>query len=197
MTFKLGLTGSIGMGKSTTAKMFAQEGCAVWDADAAVHRLYSKGGAAVAPMGAAFPSAIVEGSVSRDALREIIGNDPSALQTIEAIVHPLLGTDRASFIAETNKAILVFDIPLLFETGGDERMDAVVCVFTDADTQRSRVLERSTMSEAQFEQILAKQMPIDEKRTKSDYEIDTDTLEHARAQVLAVIEDIKGKIANA
>ncbi|MGH1576112.1 dephospho-CoA kinase [Planktotalea sp.] len=197
MTFKLGLTGSIGMGKSTTAKMFAQAGCDVWDADAAVHRLYSKGGAAVAPMSVAFPSAIAEGAVSRDALREVIGADPSALKIIETIVHPLVGEDRARFIAESNKDILVFDIPLLFETGGDQRMDAVACVFTDADTQRTRVLERGTMSEMQFEQILAKQMPIEEKRARSNYEIETDTLEHAQAQVLAVIEDIKGMMRDA
>ena len=197
MTFKLGLTGSIGMGKSTTAKMFVEAGCDVWDADAAVHRLYSKGGAAVAPMADAFPSAIVEDAISRDVLREIIGADASALKVIESIVHPLVGSDRARFISESNKAILVFDIPLLFETGGDQRMDAVACVYTDADTQRTRVMERGTMSEAQFKQILAKQMPIEEKRAKADYEIETDTLDHARAQVLAVIEDIKRKIRDA
>jgi dephospho-CoA kinase len=197
MTFKLGLTGSIGMGKSTTAKMFAEAGCDVWDADAAVHRLYKKGGAAVAPMGDAFPTAIIDGAVSRDALREIIGSDPSALKQIELIVHPLLGEDRADFIARSASDILVFDIPLLFETGGDARMDAVVCVSIDDDTQRARVLERGTMSEAQFEQIRAKQMPIAEKRARSDYVIETTSLDHARTQVTAVIEDIKSRLANA
>lgn len=197
MSFLLGLTGSIGMGKSTTAQMFADAGCDVWDADAAVHRLYAKGGAAIAPMRAAFPSAVVDGAVSRDVLREIIGAHPSALKRIEVIVHPLVGADRATFISESNKAIMVFDIPLLFETGGDKHMDAVACVFTDATTQRTRVMERGTMSEAQFEQILAKQMPIAEKCAKADYEIETDSLEHANARVLAVIEDIKRKIANA
>lgn len=197
MTFKLGLTGSIGMGKSTTAKMFAEAGCDVWDADAAVHRLYAKNGAAVAPMEAVFPSVIRDGAVSRDALREMISADPTALKTIETIVHPLVGADRAAFISESNKAILVFDIPLLFETGGDAQMDAVACVHVDPATQRARVLERGTMSEAQFEQILAKQMPIEEKRARSDYEIETDTLENAKAQVLAVIADIKEKLADA
>lgn len=197
MSFKLGLTGSIGMGKSTTAKMFADAGCDVWDADAAVHRIYEKHGAAVDPMQAAFPEAIVDGSVSRDALKRIIGNDPSALKQIEAIVHPLLGEDRARFISESNKVILVFDIPLLFETGGDKNMDATVCVSTDAVTQRARVLERGTMSEQQFELIKSKQMPIEEKRASADYVIETDTLEHAQAQVEAVIKDIKGKLANA
>lgn len=197
MSFRLGLTGSIGMGKSTTAKLFADAGCAVWDADAAVHRLYSEGGAAVAPMGAAFPSAIENGAVSRDALRDIISNDPSALRVIEQIVHPLVAEDRSKFILESNKAILVFDIPLLFEGGGEKNMDAVACVTIDADTQRARVMERGTMTEAQFEQILGKQMPIDEKLKRSDYIIETDTPEHARAQVAAIIADIEGKIANA
>ncbi|MEN8935938.1 dephospho-CoA kinase [Planktotalea arctica] len=197
MSFKLGLTGSIGMGKSTTAKMFADAGCDVWDADAAVHRIYEKHGAAVDPMQAAFPEAILDGSVSRDALKRIIGNDPSALKQIEAIVHPLLGEDRARFISESSKVILVFDIPLLFETGGDKNMDATVCVSTDAVTQRARVLERGTMSEQQFELIKSKQMPIEEKRASADYVIETDTLEHAQAQVEAVIKDIKRKLANA
>lgn len=194
MRFLLGLTGSIGMGKSTTAQMFADEGCAVWDADAAVHRLYSKGGLAVDVMGQAFPSAIIDGAVSRDALKAIISKDASALKTIEAIVHPLVAQDRSIFISETNKAVLVFDIPLLFETGGDAAMDAVACVSVDEDTQRHRVLARGTMTEAQFEQIRAKQMPIEEKRKRSDYVIETDTLDHARAQVRAIVADIRSKI---
>ena len=197
MRFKLGLTGSIGMGKSTTAKMFADAGCDVWDADAAVHRIYEKGGAAIAPMQAIFHDSIVEGSVSRDALKRIIGSDPSALKQIEAIVHPLLGVDRARFVSESNKAILVFDIPLLFETGGDKNMDATVCVSTDAATQRARVIERGTMNETQFELIKSKQMPIEEKRAKADYIIETDTLDHAQKQVDAVIADIKRKLADA
>ena len=197
MSFKLGLTGSIGMGKSTTAQMFADAGCDVWDADAAVHRLYAKDGAAVVPMQARFPDVIVDGAVSRDALREVIGADSSALKAIEQIVHPLVGQDRARFVSESNKAILVFDIPILFETGGNTAMDAVACVSIDSETQRARVLARGTMNEAQFEQILAKQMPIEEKRALSDYVIETDTLEHAREQVLAIVEDIKGKLKHA
>jgi len=197
MSFKLGLTGSIGMGKSTTAQMFADAGCDVWDADAAVHRLYAKDGAAVVPMQVRFPDVIVDGAVSRDALREVIGADSSALKAIEQIVHPLVGQDRVRFISESNKAILVFDIPILFETGGNTAMDAVACVSIDSETQRARVLARGTMNEAQFEQILAKQMPIEEKRALSDYVIETDTLEHAREQVLAIVEDIKGKLKHA
>ena len=116
MSFRLGLTGSIGMGKSTTATLFAQQGCAVWDADAAVHRLYGRGGAAVAPMAALFPDAVIDGAVSRDALKRIIAQDPQALRQIEQVVHPLLATDRADFIENAKSDILVFDIPLLFET---------------------------------------------------------------------------------
>ncbi len=195
--FRLGLTGSIGMGKSTTAKMFAEEGCAVWDADAAVHRLYAKGGAAVAPTQDAFPTAIEDGAVSRAALKEIIATDPTALPRIEALVHPLVAQDRASFLASAASDIAVLDIPLLFETGGDSAMDAVVCVRIPDDVQRARVLARGTMTEAQFDAIRAKQMPAEEKCARSDYVIVTDTPDHARAQVREVIRDIKEKLRHA
>ncbi len=191
MTFHLGLTGSIGMGKSTTAGLFAQMGCAVWDADAAVHRLYAAGGAAVAPMQKAFPTAVVDGAVSRAALKQILAKDPTAFAQLEAIVHPLLAADRQAFRDQATSDVLVFDIPLLFETGGDAAMDAVACVRVDAETQRARVLERGTMSEAQFEQILAKQMPIDEKCARSDFIIETDTLDHAETQVRAILDQIR------
>ncbi len=195
--FKLGLTGSIGMGKSTTADMFAEEGCAVWDADAAVHRLYGPNGAAVQPMGEAFPESIVDGSVSRDALRKVIADDPTALRLIEAIVHPLVGRDREAFLQTAKSDIVVFDIPLLFETGGDARMDAVACVSIPADEQARRVLARGTMTRDDFLAIRAKQMPNDEKCARSDYVIVTDTLDHARAQVQAVVKNIRGKLAHA
>ena len=195
--FQLGLTGSIGMGKSTTAKMFAEEGCAVWDADAAVHRLYAKGGAAVAPMQAAFPTAIEAGAVSRAALKEIIAADPTALPRIEAIVHPLVAQDRAAFLTSATNDIAVLDIPLLFETGGDAAMDAVVCVTIPDAVQRDRVLARGTMTEAQFDAIRAKQMPAKEKCARSDYVIVTDTPDHARAQVRDVIRDIREKLRHA
>lgn len=197
MTFKLGLTGSIGMGKSTTAKIFAELGCAVWDADAAVHRLYAPGGAAVAPMQAQFPEAIVDGAVDRSALKDIIARDPSALPRIEKIVHPLVAEDRAEFRRTAASDILVFDIPLLFETGGEAAMDAVACVTVDAETQKQRVLDRGTMTVEQFEQILQKQMPIEEKRARADYVIETDTLEHARAQVEQILAEIRRKMADA
>lgn len=195
--FLLGLTGSIGMGKSTTAQMFAEEGCAVWDADAAVHRLYAADGAAVAPMQAAFPTAMEDGAVSRAALKEIIAADPTALPRIEAIVHPLVAQDRAAFLASATNDIAVLDIPLLFETGGDGAMDAVVCVAIPDAVQRARVLARGTMTEAQFDAIRAKQMPAEEKCARSDYVIVTDTPDHARAQVRDVIRDIREKLRHA
>jgi dephospho-CoA kinase len=195
--FLLGLTGSIGMGKSTTAQMFVEEGCALWDADAAVHRLYAKGGAAVAPLREAFPESIADGAVSRSKLKEIIGRDPAALKKIESIVHPLVGQDRAAFIAQATSDIVVLDIPLLFETGGNTRVDAVACVTVDDATQRDRVMERGTMTEAQFEAIKAKQLPASEKCARSDYVIETDTIEHAKEQVHSVVQDIREKLKNA
>lgn len=193
MTFLLGLTGSIGMGKSTTARLFVEEGCALWDADAAVHRLYARGGTAVEPMRAAFPDAILNDAVSRDALKAIIAADPSALKRIESIVHPLVAQDRARFRDTATADILVFDIPLLFETGGDAAMDAVACVSIPPDEQKARVMARGTMTEAQFEQIRAKQMPNDEKCARSDFVIVTDTLDHARAQVQDVVRQIRAR----
>lgn len=191
MTFLLGLTGSIGMGKSTTAQMFADLGCDIWDADAAVHRLYAKGGAAVAPMLAAFPDAIQGGAVSRDALRVIIGQDKSALKLIETIVHPLVARDRAAFRENATADILVFDIPLLFETGGDSRVDAVACVSVSGELQEKRVLGRGIMTQEQFEMIRAKQMPDAQKRARADYVIITDSLDHARMQVRDIVSRIK------
>ncbi|MEC3861349.1 dephospho-CoA kinase [Mesobacterium sp. TK19101] len=190
MSFRLGLTGSIGMGKSTTAQFFAEEGCTVWDADAAVHRLYAPGGLAVAPIAAALPDAIEQGGVSREALKRMISADVSVLKTLEQIVHPLVRQDRSEFAGTAAADVLVFDIPLLFETGAETEFDAVACVYVDAETQRARVLERGTMTEAQFETILAKQMPISEKCARADYVIETDTVDHARAQV----RDILGRI---
>ncbi|GLP87155.1 dephospho-CoA kinase [Tritonibacter mobilis] len=197
MSFSLGLTGSIGMGKSTTAALFAEAGCAVWDADAAVHRLYDRGGAAVEPIGAAFPQATMSGSVDRTVLKELISNDDAVLKTIEEIVHPLVQADRKSFRAESREDILIFDIPLLFETGAEVEMDAVACVHVPPEIQRERVLARGTMTTDQFEQILAKQMPIADKLARSDYRIETDTLDHARAQVTQVIEDIRRRMPHA
>jgi len=191
MTFKLGLTGSIGMGKSTTADLFAQNECAVWDADAAVHRLYSRNGRAVEVVGAEFPAAIVNGAVSRDRLREIITENPAALSQLEQMVHPLVAQDRADFVTSARDDIIVFDIPLLFETGADSAMDAVVCVTVPEEVQRERVLSRGTMSEAQFDAIKAKQLPSNEKCRRADYVVETDTLDHASEQVHHIVNDIR------
>ena len=197
MSFVIGLTGSIGMGKSTTAKTFADEGCAVWDADAAVHRLYAKGGDAVASISEVFPEAVIDGAVSRDALKTIISRDPQALRRIEQIVHPLVAQDRARFMADADADCIVLDIPLLFETGGEARVDATVCVSVDAETQRKRVMERGTMTAEQFAAILAKQMPDADKRARADYVIITDTLEHAARQVRDVLADIRKRMSHA
>lgn len=197
MRFSLGLTGSIGMGKSSTARLFAEAGCAVWDADAAVHRLYAPQGAAVAPMAAAFPQAIVAGGVDRAVLKNLIARDPAALKQIESIVHPLVGEDRASFRAAATASILVFDIPLLFETGGQSAMDAVAVVTCPPEVQEARVLARGTMTRDQFLAIRAKQMPDEDKRARADYVIVTDTPENARRQVQDVIADIQRRMHHA
>lgn len=185
------------MGKSTTAQLFVELGCALWDADAAVHRLYVEGGAAVAPIGAIYPTVIHKNSVSRDALRDLIQNDPSVLRRIEKIVHPLVGADRTEFLDQTKSDITVLDIPLLFETGADSDMDAVACVRTTAEEQERRVLARGKMTAKQFQQIRHKQMPNAEKCARADFVIETDTLEHARAQVQTITEQIRRAIADA
>lgn len=192
--FLIGLTGSIGMGKSTTAEMFADLGVPVWDADNAVHRLYAVNGAAVAPMQALHSNAVVDGAVSRDALKQWIADDASALGQIEQVVHPLVAADRVAFIADAQASIVLLDIPLLFETGSDAQMDAVVVVTAPPEVQRTRLLARAGMSQAQFEVILAKQLPDDQKRQRADYVIETSTLEHAKSQVQTVLEQIKGQI---
>lgn len=197
MTFKLGLTGSIGMGKSTTAQFFGDAGCPVWDADAAVHRLYAPGGAAVALMAEHFPDAVSDGAVDRARLRAIIAEMPDALSRIERIVHPLVREDRAQFAQTADADILVFDIPLLFETGSDSEMDAVVCVTVSPELQEKRVLERGTMTRDQFLAIRSKQMSNDDKCARSDYVIQTDTLEHAQQQVHKVLDQIRKQILHA
>ena len=188
---KLGLTGSIGMGKSTTASMFRDAGIPVWDADAAVHELYSAGGAAVGPIQSLFSHAIVENAVSRDALKQIIQSDPNALPAIERIVHPLVADHRADFIAEHSDAeLVVFDIPLLFETGADAWLDKVLVVSCPPDIQAERVLSRGTMTPEQFELIRSRQMPDAEKRARADYVIETLTLDGTAADVRHLISDL-------
>ena len=171
MTFRLGLTGSIGMGKSTTGRMFTDLGHPLWDADAAVHRLYAPGGAAVVPVADAFPGALKQDAIDRAALKAALAADPGALKRLESIVHPLVAADRAAFIdaARADGArIVVLDIPLLFETGGAADMDGVAVVSTDAETQRKRVMARPGMTAQTFAMILSRQMPDTEKRARAD-----------------------------
>lgn len=191
MSFKLGLTGGIGMGKSTTAQMFAAEGIPVWDADAAVHRLYGAGQPAALAIAALFPQAIEGGAVSRPRLRQIIQHDPSALDRINAAVHPLVAQDRAQFLADHHDApIVLLDVPLLYETGLDSACDAVAVVSVPPEVQRERVLARGT-SEADFRLILSRQMPDAEKRARADYIIPTTSLASAETAVKEVLETIR------
>lgn len=180
------------MGKSTTAQMFADEAIPIWDADAAVHAIYAKGGAAVGPISQQFPDAIVDGAVSRDVLKSIIATDPTALQRIEAIVHPLVAADRQMFIATHDNPLVVFDIPLLFETGADEWLDSVLVVTAPENAQRSRVLARPGMTDSQLDMILSRQMPDAEKRARADHIITTLTLDDTRAAVQNLIAELTG-----
>ena len=197
MTFKLGLTGSIGMGKSTTAQMFAELGIPVWDADAEVHKLYSVGGAAVTAIQKLFPEAIENGAVSRLQLKRLIQSDENTLVKLERIVHPLVTGGRQRFIDQSSSDIVLLDIPLLFETNGDKNMDAIVCVDIDPETQRDRVLKRGTMTEQQFEQILIKQLPNEVKCNQSDFVVRTDNFDHAKEQVSHIIELIRKEYIDA
>lgn len=190
--FVLGLTGSMGMGKSTTAKFFAEEGVPVHDADTAVHRLYE--GAAVAPIEAAFPGVTAAGKVDRMKLSARVAGDPGALKTLEAIVHPLVRAAEQKFLADAangGAAVALLDIPLLYETGGDKRCDAVVVVSAPADIQRARVFERPGMTQEKFTALLARQLPDDEKRRRADFVVDSSRgLDAARAQVRDILRRI-------
>ena len=191
--FILGLTGSIGMGKSTTAKFFAEAGVPVYDADAAVHRLYE--GEASPAIEAAFPGTTANGKVDRDKLATSVLGDGAAIKRLESIVHPLVHAARERFLTETERngaPIAVLDIPLLFETGGDKRCDAVVVVSAPAELQRQRAFERAGMNEPKLAAIMANQVPDAEKRRRADFVVDTSQgFEHARAQV----RDILARVA--
>jgi len=191
----LGLTGSIGMGKSTVAKMFAEEGAPGFDSDAAVHQLYARGGAAVAAVGAAFPSVIHDGAVDRARLGALVLDDAVALKRLEQIVHPFVREAQVAF-AEHERAkgtaIVVFDIPLLLEGRGADLFDAIAVVSAPPEVQRARVLARPGMTEEKFEQILSRQMPDAEKRARADFVIDTGIdLDATRDQVRAVLDVLR------
>jgi len=193
----LGLTGSIGMGKSTTTAMFADHGALIWNADDAVHALYARGGAAVGPVGEAFPGVVIDGAVDRTRLAEVLGQDGGAFRRLEAIVHPLVIRGRLDDLAAAEARgirLAVLDIPLLFETGGDAAVDAVVVVTAPAEVQAARVLARPGMTPGRFEAILARQLPDAEKRRRADFLVDTGKgLEAARARVEEIVGMVLAK----
>lgn len=190
----LGLTGSIGMGKSTTTRLFAEEGALTWNADDAVHALYAPGGAAVEPVGDAFPGVVVDGRVDRDRLAAALGRDEAAFRRLEAIVHPLVAAHRAEQLAQAEAAgvkLAVADIPLLFEIGSETAFDAVVVASAPADVQAARVLARPGMTRERFEAILERQTPDAEKRRRADFIVDTGhDVAAARAQVQAIVHTV-------
>jgi dephospho-CoA kinase len=184
----LGLTGSIGMGKSTTAKLFAEAGIPVYDADATVHMLYE--GEAVPVIEAAFPGTTADGKIDRARLSARVVHDPAAIKQLEQIVHPMLGASRQKFLQEAEQSgapVAVVDVPLLFETGGEKRVDAVVVVTTTPEIQRQRVLARDNMTGEMLDAILARQLPDAEKRKRADFVVDTS---HGLDPVRARIRDI-------
>lgn len=197
MSYCLGLTGSIGMGKTATAAMFAAQGVPVWDADETVHRLYARGGAAIAPLSAKIPNCIANGAVSRDLLREQIAADPAILDQIQAIVHPLIAADRQMFLTTASAPIILLDMPLLFEVGADQFCDGIAVVTAPAKVQRARVLARGTMNGAQLDLILSRQMPDAEKQARADWVIQTQTPQAALTQVSAILAEIRMGLANA
>ena len=193
--FSIGLTGGIGMGKSETAKLFAAEGVPVHDADAAIARLYGKGGAAVGAIAKAFPGAVKDGAVDRAALSAQVVNDPAALARLEELVHPLVAQDRQDFLARAGAPIILFDIPLLFEIGADKEMDAVVVASAPEEVRRARVLARPGMTAEKFESLKARQTSDAQKRQQAHYVVMTDKgLDHAREQVRMILADIRNKI---
>ncbi|WP_213286627.1 dephospho-CoA kinase [Bradyrhizobium sp. sGM-13] len=188
----LGLTGSIGMGKSTTAKLFTEAGVPVYDADAAVHKIYE--GEAAPAIEAAFPGTTADGKVDRAKLSAKVVHDPAAIKQLEQIVHPMLGASRQKFLDEAERSgapVVVMDIPLLFETGGEKRVDAVVVVTTDPKTQRERILARGTMTSEALDAILARQLPDAEKRKRADFVVDTSYgLDLVRARIRDILAEV-------
>jgi len=197
--FVVGLTGSIGMGKSETAKLFARVGIPVHDADAVVHALYQKGGAAVAPIAAAFPGTVKDGRIDRTQLATRLAANEAAFRKLEGIVHPLVRESERTFLAAAaarGDALVLLDIPLLFETGGEARVDAVVVVSAPADVQRSRVLAREGMTPEKLQAVHARQVPDVDKRKRADFVIETDKgLAHAFEAVKRVVAELRQRAA--
>jgi dephospho-CoA kinase len=188
----LGLTGSIGMGKSTTAKLFAEAGVPVYDADAAVHKIYE--GEAAPAIEAAFPGTTVDGKVDRNKLSARVVHDPAAMRQLEQIVHPMLGASRQKFLDDAERSgapVAVVDVPLLFETGGEKRVDAVLVATTSPELQRERILTRDNMTGEKLDAILARQLPDAEKRKRADFVVDTSHgLEPVRAQIRDILREV-------
>ncbi len=192
MTHLLGLTGSIGMGKSTTAQMFRDEGIPVWDADATVHKLYEKGGAAVDAFKEHLPAAVVDDAVDRAALKNMLADNPDLMKTLERIVHPLVAQDRADFLEKQSGPLVVLDIPLLFETNAQSWLTSVLVVTAPPDVQKTRVMARGEMTDAMFAQILSRQIPDAEKRARADHIIEKLTLDDTRRSVRNLIAELTG-----
>jgi dephospho-CoA kinase len=195
--YVIGLTGGIGMGKSETARLFAAEGVEVHDADEAVARLYAKGGGAAEAIAKEFPGAVKDGAVDRRSLSALVVKDPSGLTKLERLVHPLVAEDRREFLRNSKSPIILFDIPLLFETGANTEMDAVVVANAPENLRRARVLARPGMTAEKFERLKARQMEDAKKRQQAHYVVMTDRgLDHAREQVRMILAEIRKKISS-
>lgn len=196
----VGLTGSIGMGKSATAQILREADIPVFDSDAAVHALYAPGGAAVEPVGRAFPGVVVDRAIDRSRLSDALKADPDGFEILEEIVHPLVSAAREAFVRENRAAghdILVFDVPLLFETGGEARVDAVIVVHAPDAVRRARVMQRPGMTEAKLEAIIARQLDDSSKLSRADFVVETSGgLDDARRQVADIIDALKQRLAN-
>ncbi len=197
----IGLTGSIGMGKSTVGKMFAAEDIPVYNVDAEIHKFYQKGGSAVEPIGAVFPEAIIDGRVDRPTLSKLVVGDDAAIKKLERIVHPMVGAHRAQFLEKAEAEghdMVVLDVPLIFETGGEENFDKIVVVSAPGHLQKERVLARDDMHPEKFDQILSRQLPDAQKRERAHHVIDTGCSEaETRQQVTDLIRDLRVEFKNA
>ncbi|WP_295691780.1 dephospho-CoA kinase [uncultured Maricaulis sp.] len=196
---RVGLTGSIGMGKSATAQLLREAGIPVFDSDAAVHALYAPGGAAVEPVGRAFPGVVIDGAIDRGRLSEALKMDPDGFELLEEIVHPLVSAAREAFIADETASghdILVFDVPLLFETGGEKRVDAVIVVHAPDEVRRARVMQRPGMTEAKLDAIIARQLDDSIKLERADHRVETSGgIPDAKRQVDEIVKALKARAA--